>query len=162
MMATYVGRIASRSTIPKKLSAYFRFFLTTASRTKYSTVKISVKTHSRNRNCTPYSDLSEPTLSSITTPTLTPIKTSRVISNICPAFVSDKKMIRHTRSRSGDVTAMVSSGGVSRSVILLKLHYTSASERVESGVSRFVSPARLTPRSPGEPDFPCDIRSLCR
>ncbi len=124
MMATYVGRIASRSTMPKKLNAYFRFSLTTASLTMYSMVKISVKIHSETRNSTPYFDLSEPTLSSITTPTLRPIRTNSTISNIWPAFVSERKMIRHKRSRSVDVTSVVSSvGSVSRSVMLLNSPY---------------------------------------
>ena len=49
----YEGRIASRSTKSKKLVAYARGFLTTASRSTYSIVKSPVKSHSTTRSSVP-------------------------------------------------------------------------------------------------------------
>ncbi len=51
----YVGRIASKSMIPKKLLAYRSGRLTLNIRAPYSTVKSTVKNHSAMASCQPNS-----------------------------------------------------------------------------------------------------------
>jgi hypothetical protein len=92
-MLKYVGSIAKRSTIPKKLVAYLKGRPTQDNRRKYSIVKRKVKNHSLKYKKLPYEDRIEPTLSSITIITLSTMHIIKVTSNSLPAGVSASKMI---------------------------------------------------------------------
>src|SRR5688572_1173970 len=95
----YVGTIASRSTIPKKLKAYRAGLLTQARRRMYSMLKTTVQVHSATRKTLPYACRIEATLSSSTTKTLNRMLTSTAMSKALPAGVSFSKTMSWRRSR---------------------------------------------------------------
>ena len=95
----YVGIIAIRSTIPKKLVAYLSGRPMEVRRRKYSIVNRIVNPHSSEWSSSPWDALIETTLSSITTMTLSMMVRINASSKDLPARVSDSNMIVYIRSR---------------------------------------------------------------
>ena len=92
-MPRYVGIIASRSIIPKKLAVYFAGLGEHDTLSRYSMVNMIVNSHSSVFNIVPWVAFIEATLSSITTATLKMIAMMSTRSNSLPAGVSVPKMM---------------------------------------------------------------------
>ena len=76
--------MASRSTIPSKLSAYRRLERTAAKRAAYSIVNRMVKPHSSPCSKRPWRSVIDSTESSMTTTTLVRMTSTRMMSKILP------------------------------------------------------------------------------
>ena len=88
IMDKYMGKMASKSMMPKKLKMYFRGLLVVAILSTYSRVKKPVIIHSRMMSKLWYFESNPFTVSSITKRTLKRISPRRIRSNSLPATVS--------------------------------------------------------------------------